>query len=518
MSAKFFATLLSALTLTLGHVSRGRSDRALLFFVLLLTWMLSSTFVGSIGAIDNSASNPDDMLKALYQRYFNVAAGTVALFIASALVTWFGRAGLDRPGPVAWVGGLIAGMASLAITALTIYSAASIPTSVEVGLANNESAENRAFDIPRVHVWDRAYLGRPGGNRIERTLTPPDEGHGRFDIAFSYHGKPAVGIETRVGFRNGTKTPAVVSDSNGIARFNLSPGAYRVVWVEISAWENAPRDTKVFLDSGVAPSLGEGTYREHDAFMDREGELVEVTETPPRQPQLALTLRDKLVLDWPPRGGAPVQATLTQDAIAWEPVPDAATYQVQISKVTRSGRSTTYFPVNWRNTPTNRLPLTELPVTRSSDQDAEYSVEVFAFDDTGRRISETGHMGTDATFRITGPVQLLDQQRFPDLSDDDLGAEEIAKQIHAQRQLDAVGVLIDAGMFDAAEELLDGITQPRLSSKVKCIRGRLQSKRGDCTKASQTFAELEADDIDFVIPEGYRQGCVPDDAQQPAKP
>jgi len=85
-------------------------------------------------------------------------------------------------------------------------------------------------------------------------------------------------------------------------------------------------------------------------------------------------------------------------------------------------------------------------------------------------------------------------------------AEDIEKMLANDKRLDAVAVLIEEGMLDAAEPLLARIDMAPAGRK-EAVTGFLRASQGRCEEATALLEQANAQGGSLCVPAAYWAGC-----------
>ncbi len=251
--------------------------------------------------------------------------------------------------------------------------------------------------------WESLFWGAKWGENMNR-LKPPPEGKGYLTGRFIYNNRPVKGIRFRLFLNSKFKTASMTTDDNGAFAVMLPEGVWYVNMIQCEGWANKP-DGEFIILSGDEPRMGNKSPQDLFYHFDEKGREVNVTDKKPRTELIALTIKPRIIMKWPKDIIANQQASIAASSIQWEPYPSAATYYLEIYRVTREGRTTTFSPIMYRKiSGSNSLPLKDLPNAKGSET-GEYGVIVKAYDKAGIFIGESPRLS--ATFSISGGRNLV---------------------------------------------------------------------------------------------------------------
>ena len=290
----------------------------------------------------------------------------------------------------------------------------------------------------------------------------------------------------------------LTSDSLGGFEASLPAGKWRVNSLAVDNWEGRPKDRDLSLFSTLEPIEEKSTYSRYNNSDLRNGLEVILPQRSDTVP-LEVEFRDALTLTWPPREGA-TNADFATAAIAWQPISKAAEYEVQICNDEHEWMKKCDWPVLMRRISNTSLPLASLPQRSSNTKTNKYFVHVFAFDEQGRLLTESGGAGTDRTFELTGPTRLGKEQGWP--------PKVITEEFEAnEKRLDLVESLLREKRFDDARGALNQVTKDAEPGRATALRGRLAALQGDCLKAKELFDQAEKEGA--CVCAADRQLCQP---------
>jgi hypothetical protein len=375
---KPLAFLLSLVTLVGGHCFNGRWDRVVLFSALALIWVTHLWFgtgwwLGR-GDIDTAVA-----MSAGDLRFILMMAGVAALLVVSAMVA--GRDAIHKPPSGRYtLSGLVGG------AALSLLAAAGVMNLI--GAASQGSGATTADTaVQPVRDADEFWHWASYGGRYEWDGKGVNEGRARIVGQVLEEGEPAAGVQLRAYFNGGYETENAVSGEDGRFVFDLEPGRWQLNAIHTLRWHGRP-DGRFVVLTGQEPPLSL-PYRSQPPGPGLELEA----RADQAEPQLSLHIARAIDMNWPAAAPMyrPAEAgDLASSRIAWQTPLSAAHHVVGIWHIAQEadGR-TTYSPTVWlRLDGAQELSLAELPAAEANGTQ-EYGVEVFAFDDNGRLITQT---------------------------------------------------------------------------------------------------------------------------------
>jgi hypothetical protein len=249
--------------------------------------------------------------------------------------------------------------------------------------------------------WESLFWGAKWENMNK--LKPVPEGKGYLTGNFTYNGKPVKGIKFKLFLNSKYKTAPMVTNDNGAFEVRVPEGVWYINMIQCEGWSNKP-DGNFILLSGDEPRMDNKSPQDLFYHFEEKGKEVSVTNKKPPKELIAFTIKPRLTMRWPKDLRENQQASIAAFSIQWEPYPLATTYLLEIYRVTREGRTTTFSPIMYRRiSGKNSLPLKDLPNTKGSEIE-EYGVIIKAYDQAGVFISESPRLS--ATFSLSGGRRL----------------------------------------------------------------------------------------------------------------
>jgi len=334
-------------------------------------------------------------------------------------------------------------------------------------------------------------------------LEPLPEGDARLKVRFSYDQKPAVGVGFSLALNGKFATPMMTTDADGEAVIPLPFGQWNLNRMECRTW-NAKPNGDFLLVSGDEAKLGRTSLNELFFTFGDAGKSISLSKDKDPIQTVEIQIRDRMKVVWPSPNENKQNATVANSAIQWEPYPKAASYVVQINRVTHeSARSTTYSPIFHKQIDGgNSLALAQLPNAESDAPSKEYAVEIRAYGRNGSFLSETEH--SFSTFILTDNRVLVEYDPSEGATFD---ANNVESRFKVQKALEAAAFLIGKEMFPEARKLLEQTDASALPGQVALINGYLDAAQGRCEEAEKHFRD--ATDLgETCIPESYRAGCA----------
>ncbi|MCU7844475.1 MAG: carboxypeptidase-like regulatory domain-containing protein [Candidatus Thiodiazotropha sp. (ex Monitilora ramsayi)] len=517
---KISAFFLSLLTVVGGHILNRRADKALLFFSLLLVASLLNLFlypllsiIGGLFPVIKVAYYPQLLPISII-----VSLGLVAF--VSAIVSYL-DAGNPHEGSTLTLPAVIGGVLSVLIvfpvaSYMATYASINLKISNQIseteGQDENDSQPTvtsdsgwiRGFSGSDTHFWHNvrySFRWTP-----EEELTPLPKGDAFLSGRMDYNGTPAAGITLTGIFNDQFVSDEVTTDSDGTFTFKLPPGDWRLNRIHTTTWSNKPAGKSFTVTGSIYTTLTEKLYHEGPGY-GSGGLTLTAKPEPQINPQLLITIRDQITLNWPNQEGLP--ANLTEDSITWHPVTDASNYQIQLQHIEREGSTTTYYPVYWTNTHATSLPLAQIQTTSTAEGSVnEYLVVVHAFDEAGRLMTSSPAHHPIHSIEIE-ERQIPSMQRFPSLGSNvpALTEGDIEQMQEEEKLIDAAMVLAEADMPTAARELIAKLASNHREKRRDTLEGMILTAEGKCDAARLHFESINLKWERDCLPDFYKQRC-----------
>ncbi len=340
-------------------------------------------------------------------------------------------------------------------------------------------------------------FGNGASISVDGALPDAPSGSERLRGRVSLQGVGIPGAQISLVVDDQYEVERLTSDSRGVFEASLPAGKWRVNGLTVDSWDDRPKNRDLILFSPHEPMEEKRSYSRSNSESSNGLEVL----LPQRSGAITLDVefRDALSLTWPPRGGA-ATADFATAAIAWQPVSNAAEYEVQICNDEHDWIEKCDWPVLMRRVSSTSLPLMSLPQRSSKTKTNRYFVHVFAFDAGGHLLTESGGAGADRTFALTGATRLGKEQGWP--------PKVITQEFEAnEKRLDMVERQLREKRFDAARGALDRVTRDAEPGRATALRGRLAALQGDCVKAKQLFDQAEKEGA--CVCAADRQLCEP---------
>ena len=107
---------------------------------------------------------------------------------------------------------------------------------------------------------------------------------------------------------------------------------------------------------------------------------------------------------------------------------------------------------------------------------------------------------------MTDGKEIVEDIYFAD-SIEDFSAEELKEISENDYRFMGVQVLINEGMFDEAENLLEKVKGRTKKGKRELVAGYLAAMKGDCTESERLFSLAKDMYPEICIPAFYRKNC-----------
>ena len=514
MAFKIIASLLTGIG---GHFLNRRWDKAILFLSLFVLYGLGIFLFLAFYAYQNVfPGSMEDIgkLTELLKKAF--AGGIFVIWLISNIETIRDSRSGKQPSFDKWTKPGIAAASSttlfsILILLLSIHTLR--PADMHYAEAEGGTGTVRSTYSYSHSFYEYLYLG--GSPSRSDNLPGPPTGEGALRGKITFEGKPAEGVKLSVVLNGKYNAKDIVTDEAGIFSLNLPPGEWTVNAIQTEAWSNNPRgDDSYSIYYGGEAKLTSEEYNPYNYFKNK-GYPVRIKKDSDKI-HIDLTISKDLELIWPdPKRQQ--QKAITDDVIAWKEYPDATQYYLEISKITREGRTTRFQKVTSRHlAKSTSLPLSDLKhVKTQAKEDLEYGATIYAFDKNGKLIAEFSEIFTGGTFTLSdGNILVEDQLQSVFDTDElssDLDIEEATKRFEAvnknRGRVDAVNVLIDDNLLIEAESLIEKIDPEYAKGQKEVLSGKVYALLGQCEKAVKMFRAAENITPEACIPDEYRQMC-----------
>lgn len=346
--------------------------------------------------------------------------------------------------------------------------------------------------------WDGAY------KRTEE-LAPLPKGNATLKVRFSYDEKPAAGVKFLVALNGKYHTEVLTTGTNGEAEVSLPFGQWELNRLECRNWTAKPQG-EFLLVSGDETKLGTSPLNELFFSFGHEGKTLTLSKDHNPNQTLAIEIKRRVELIWPSPGERKRSASIAESKIQWKPYPQAASYVVQISKVTHeSARSTRFSPIiHQRVDNASAIALSQLPYVKSDGSPNEYAVEIRAYAKDGNFLSDTEH--SFSTFTLTDNHILVEYDKNDGMAPDQ---DEVERRFLAGKTLEAAALLIKKEMYPEAGTLLEQTDASVMPGQLAMLKGYLNAAQGRCEEADKYFQEALSLG-QKCIPESYQKGCKAD--------
>jgi len=506
----FFAAILSFATLVGGHFINRRFDRVVMFFglalLILVAWGVSYT-LWMTNVIESGNFNENSLegfpMPGFYLTGLGIWLGSVITTVTDGIRR---RPDLQQK----WSASGVIGAVSLSLTAACLVGYyAWISGTMVMSLSDNDPGTTpfqSSWKQANNHFSQYIYFDWVGDS--EKVREPLPTGSGAIVGRFLYDGEPAQGVKLSVLFAGGYETKTLTTDEMGKFEIPVKPGSWTIKLVKVSAWADKPSDKSLIVTTGFEPSVGEGKYSRSDLTTRGKGLEVHVPEGE-ATPAMEFEIREHMALRWPDSTKGEVSTQVDTGVVKWAKYPRASQYQVKISEVERRDDGATYTPIIARNVVDDtQFPLAHLTSVSDEEKEREYSVEVYAFDENGAYLSESDRGFRNSDIKLTDNKRLVPDTLTSILPTASLADEkELQKAFANRKRLAAIKVLIEDGLLDAGEDMINSIDGPTEPGELEALTGYLFAKKNQCEEARQWFDRALASGGRSCVPSSYKVAC-----------
>jgi hypothetical protein len=486
--------LLAALTLFGGHVLNRRLDRIVLVFALLAVlgsmYLVGPSLMFSAGATD------------LVPTAFHAASLLlIAIAVISAALTWKDARAPALP-PLSLTSRLAGGTVSLFGLLMIAFAAMLLLASPGGKHSSRESVRSSAPARFGNTMYASTHLG--GNIRYEELQPPPAGAHplrGRIVMA----GRPAVAATVELILNEAFRSESLITNAQGEFEIRLPAGPWTLNQVTVTQWPDAPADKELLLFSEYEPLKDSGYYSRvnHDASALR----IDLPAAPHSKPP-TFELREAIAMQWPTASaGTPSEPSEAPEAdpataiISWERVPGAAEYEIQLQSVKREHRTLSTRTVLLRHQSGTQLRLVDLPKQHQPATAREYSVAVYAFDASGKVLSQTRDGFNHYAFVLDGEIQLAEEGVYRSSPID--GTE----RLRDVERLSLVSSLLEYKQVDAARAILEEVTDNAPPGRKAAMQGAIEALAGNCDAAIPLLDRADQEGGLGCAPAKYRAMC-----------
>ena len=350
---------------------------------------------------------------------------------------------------------------------------------------------------------EQIYFGGDTGLSFKRVAAP--EGDGYLVGRMTYRDEPAANIELELTLNNKYQAGNLKTDAQGLFELRIPAGTWYVNRLVATRWDDMPEAGNYLLVGGHEPRLTDAQFSRYQAIGD-QGLAVVVTEQRPAVPMLEVAIRNNLQLIWPGPQDKAIPTTLDKAVVRWEPYEGAGEYFVQLAQVEHHERAVSYFPVaGKRVNGRTAYPISGFTTVRGDGKVREYRVEVFAFTDNGVFLSESESF-KGSSFTLTGGQRVVGRLDLA-LLGGSVNADDLEQLYRNRKRLNAVVILIEENMLDAADRLLGQVEGPVPPGKRDSTTGYLRARQGRCKEANALFDKAISEGGAGCVPAAYRAGC-----------
>jgi hypothetical protein len=222
---------------------------------------------------------------------------------------------------------------------------------------------------------------------------------------------------------------------------------------------------------------------------------------------LTLEIKPNINVVWPVKDKKITKAATEKDIISWEDVDDAGKYLVEISSIDRNGATKSWSTIVTYTTTESSLPLSSIKTVPSEGQKQEYGVEITAFTDDDRYITESDFSILDRTFTVNDGRMLAEANiaEYLSTSYSDIDYQAARKEKEKSK---AIKVLIREGMLNEANQLLVSLNSEIIDpGEGLALRGYLEATKGRCSSANELFNEAKNAGGKSCVPASYYVNC-----------
>lgn len=311
-------------------------------------------------------------------------------------------------------------------------------------------------------------------------------------------GMPVAGITLEVILNTEYKTEPLTTDEEGIFSFSIESGDWTVNMIVIDGWQNKPEGDYLVV-SGKEGSLASSKFSRYDSNGDNDFTLTKGDSIRIANLEINERLSISSPIDRPELSGT------DNFDISWKPIPKASTYRVSISSVEAYGDgSSTSTVVGEKTTSELSIALSEWKTISDQENTNLYSVEIKAYDQEGEFVSESKQW-SEGKFDLKGTKILAESVvSVLGLGLPDSDYDEYFKN---QKRISTVDLLIEEGLLDEAEKVINLITENAEKGKKNALTGYLYAMRNDCESANSFFDKaIEEGGVSCILT-SYRNEC-----------
>lgn len=512
---KVLSSLFSLFTVVGGHFFNRRLDLGLLFFTLLLLLVILSWYgfpmvLLGIGH-ENWLLNKSNLTLMGYIQL--IAIGVIVL--TSSIVSFIRANDFPaRPpiGKAGVLGGTLAILLSLvtvtwgSMTSMNYISFAKPPSS-------SVSAELDKKDTSSFHRSSSFFhkVVRYGGQWVDLDqLENLPKGEFHISGRIRFKDTPAQGVHLIAIFNDSYRSDELITDKAGLFSISVPAGEWTLNRIELHDWSDRPTDIALSVTGGIDKPLAEKMYDPGPSFSSK-GLPLQATESPTPIAKLDLVMRPDIQLQWPKSQG--LTAKPDQNRVAWQPLAEATSYQLQLHRTERDGATTSYIPTAWINTDRTEVPLSDFAtIPDDTDKENEYIVRVFAFGNNGELLANSGEYFSEKSLVLKGStIVKIDDMRavnkISSLSGNDR-QKEMEMRYRDKKRLDAADILAEEGLTDAAGTLVERVAAKSLETEKLTTLGIILAGEGRCEEARAKLNAANKKRDKNCYPKLYRDRCM----------
>ena len=345
------------------------------------------------------------------------------------------------------------------------------------------------------HFSDYIYFDHEVSNSMADLPVPP-AGDAEMYGEIMKDGLPVEGISLVVFLNAKYKTETLVTDANGRFSFSVTPGDWAVNLIIIDGWKNKPEGDYVVV-TGLEDKFKSRNYnyREKSSSVNvASNESVKIA---------GFEINKQLSMTSPV--DRPQLSEVGDFSISWEPHSKASSYIVSIASVKeRSDSSSTSFVIGEKSTTDSSILLSEWDSIEDEGEPNVYRVDIVAFDDAGTFVSETQQWSA-GKFELAN-YKILEQKTIEAVGLAQ-SVDDYEEYYQNQKRITASEFLIEEGLLDEAEKVINLITESAQKGKKEALLGYLHATRDQCDVANSYFDQALKIGGQSCLPTSYRSAC-----------
>jgi len=520
---KLVPAVLNLFTLVGGHFYNRRPDRSLLYIALIVFWYFISTVLAGLISYYIPQLKVGATSVSNFQLTTNVQlAGVVIIFIVSAIAGYRNEqlptTGDKKQRIVNGFSATILSILGIFLVSYQVFTTYMTNTffgkrsMVTLDYPPDKISNQNIPTIINDQTTDRFFLNGTAFKRYDNSfhdpnLPDPPAGDSKLSGEFHLNGKAIPGITFDMVLDGKYRAKRITTNSEGRFNIPIQPGTWHIDYVDISAWENKPKDRDFMLLTGREEKLSDSFYDSHGHGGYKQGLPVIVSTTANSQTTVTLKIADKLGMIAPDSNASQLEVKAEDYAIRWQAYPSAKTYLVRLSKITRQGNRTTYTPVVKRRiVDSTQLPLSSLTTVTQPGEKLEYEIKVFAFDDNNNFLSDSEVSFENPTIVLADNKVLVDDAMTEILAQP--SAKDLDELYKNEDRLDAVKLLIQEKLYKEAKVLLDKVQGKTKPGAKDAMTGYLLAEQNQCAEADKYFEKAKQASPNACVPDCYRKNCA----------